>query len=163
VDNSPIPQRGIRKGLKMNRIESGERKAFVVISRTQTKVWKGDFSSTSVPQTIYERSAFPSSFTGRRFNPRQMQQRLFDKITANLDSDYSQRISRSLRGAEEVYIVGRGKRKNAILNQFMNHLAKSQHRGTTKIHSVSNVDASGLSKRELMALARMMEENIYAA
>jgi len=147
----------------MDRIESSERKAFVVISRTETKIWKGEFSARAVPQTIYEQSAFPSTFTGRRFSPRQMQRRLFDKITANLDSDYSQRISRSLRGAEEVYIVGSGKRKKAILNQFMNHLAKSQYRGSSKIHSVSNVDAEGLSKRELMALARMMEENTYAA
>jgi len=147
----------------MDRIESGGRKAFVVISRTQTKVWKGEFSARAVPQTIYARSAFPTTFTGRRFSPQQMQERFLDKITANLNLNYSQRIARSLRGAEEVYIVGRGKRKNVILNQFMNHLANSQHRGTTKIHSVSNVDASGLSKRELMALARMMEENTYAA
>ena len=147
----------------MDRIESGERKAFVVISRTHTKIWKGEFSARAVPQTIYAHSAFPTTFTGRRFSPLQMQQRFLDKITANLNPNYSQRITRSLRGAEEVYIVGQGKRKNVILSQFINHLANSHDVRSTKIHSVSNVDADGLSKRELMALARMMEENTYAA
>ena len=142
----------------MDRIAQGERKAFVVLSLTQTKIWKGAFDGSAIPQTIYERRSIPKTFIARNFNLLELQKKFVSTVTLNFDTSYTKRIARSLAGAEQVYVVARGKRRYAALSTFTNYLVEHDSFCHTKIHCLGDINADDLGERELLALARKMEK-----
>ena len=102
----------------MDRLNRGERKAFVVISREQTKIWNDLSNKNVIAQTVYERNSIPKSFMQREFSASTITRNLFSRFTTRLDSRYTDRIAARLEGVDQVFIVGRGSRRGGLINEF---------------------------------------------
>jgi hypothetical protein len=140
----------------MDRLNSGDRKAFVVISRNQTKIWRDITDKNVVAQTVYERNSIPKSFMQREFSPRNISRNLFSRFTTRLDSHYTQRITARLEGVDQVFVVGQGSRRGGLVNEFTRLLHREEALPTSRIHAVKNIDPEGMNDRELLAMARKM-------
>ena len=140
----------------MQRLNRGERKAFVVISRDHTKIWNDLSNKNVVAQTVYERNAIPKSFMHREFSASTISRNLFSRFTTRLDSRYTDRIAARLEGVDQVFIVGRGSRRGGLINEFTRLLHSEESQPTPRIHALKNVDAEHMNDRELLAMARKM-------
>ena len=140
----------------MQRLNRGERKAFVVISRDHTKIWNDLSNKNVIAQTVYERNSIPKSFMQREFSASTISRNLFSRFTTRLDSRYTDRIAARLEGVDQVFIVGRGSRRGGLINEFTRLLHSEESQPTPRIHALKNVDAERMNDRELLAMARKM-------
>ncbi len=140
----------------MDRLNRGDRKAFVVISREQTKIWSDISNKNVVAQTVYERNSIPKSFMQREFSASTITRGLFGRFTTRLDSRYTDRITARLEGVDQVFIVGRGSRRGGLVNEFTRLLHREDALPTPRVHALKNVDAERMNDRELLAMARKM-------
>jgi hypothetical protein len=140
----------------MSRHTSSERKAFVVISREQTKIWTNLCDERAVPQTVYERNSIPKSFMQREFSPRQIQRNVVLKLTNRLDTQYAERIASRLEGVDKVFVVGRGSRRGALVNNFARMIKRNSSLESSSIHALQGIDPDGMKERELLAIARQI-------
>ena len=140
----------------MQRLNRGERKAFVVISRDHTKIWNDLSNKNVIAQTVYERNSIPKSFMQREFSASTITRNLFSRFTTRLDSRYTDRIAARLEGVDQVFIVGRGSRRGGLINEFTRLLHSEESQQTPRIHALKNVDAERMNDRELLAMARKM-------
>jgi hypothetical protein len=140
----------------MDRESSKDRKAFVVISRNQTKIWNDLADKNVVAQTVYERSAIPKSFMKREFNLRNISRSVLSRFTTRLDDRYAARIAARLEGVDQVFVVGQGSRRGGRVNEFARLLHREEVLPSSRIHALKNIDPERMNDRELLAMARKM-------
>ncbi len=148
------------RGLTMDSANQGNRKAFVVISREQTKIWNNLSNKNVIAQTVYERNSIPKSFMQREFSASTITRNLFGRFTTRLDSRYTDRIAARLEGVDQVFIVGKGSRRGGLVNEFTRLLHREETLPTPRIHALKNIDAERLNDRELLAMARKMGSRV---
>ena len=144
------------RGNQMSRTKTRERKAFVVISRNQTKIWDDLSNERAIPKTVYERNSIPKSFMQREFSPREIQRNFFARLTNRLDSKYAHRIASRLEGIDQVFVVGAGSRRLGLVNDFTRLAHRAGVLQNSRIHAVKNIDPERMNERELLAIARKM-------
>ena len=140
----------------MSRTQIGERKAFVVISRNQTKIWDDLSNERAIPKTVYERNSIPKSFMQREFSPRDIQRNFFSRFTNRLDATYAERIAARLQGVDQVIVVGRGSRRGGLVSEFTRMAHRNGALQNSRIHAVKNIDPERMNERQLLAMARKM-------
>jgi hypothetical protein len=135
----------------VNREAQLNRKVFVVLSRTHTKIWKDDFEPGSAPENMAEehvngdyKRMLDKYFSGRK--------------RSKLDPIFAERVAKELNGFRRIYLAGGGKGKASAVDNLATYLKAHHKQIAEKIHAIEDVDASNMSDGELLAVARRMVE-----
>jgi hypothetical protein len=125
------------------------RRVFVVLSRTETKIWKGDFESGAVPIAITEahvdreyKKMINQYFSGRR--------------RSKLDPEFVGKVVHELMGFERIYLAGGGKGKASAIQNLNTYLKEHFPAIAKNVRAIKVIDASNMSDKELLVVAREM-------
>ena len=135
----------------MNKEAKANRKVFVVLSRTQTKIWRDNFEPGSLPEHMAEehvngdyKRMLDKYFSGRK--------------RSKLDPIFAERVAKELNGFERIFLAGGGKGKASAVDNLASYLKLHHRQLAEHIHAIEDVDASNMSDGELLAVARKMVE-----
>lgn len=127
-------------------------KVFVVLSRTQVKIWKGNFESGAIP------IEFAEDFVSRDYK-KVINQYFSGRNRSKLDPQFAERVSHELIGFDHLYLAGGGKGKASAVHNLATYL-KAHHPNISKgIRAIKDIDASNMSDGELLATAREMVQH----
>jgi hypothetical protein len=137
----------------MNSQMNPGKKVFVVLSKNEAKIWKGNFDPGAEPVTIFspqmgyeKRKLINQFFSGRNrggINPR-----------------FGFQIMEELTGFDQIYLAGGGKGKSSAVGNFTTYLRAHNRALADRIRRVKEIDAEYMSDGELLAIAREMITHI---
>ena len=125
------------------------RKVFVVLSRTHTKIWKDDFEPGAKPENISE------EFVGREYK-KVLNQFFSGRNRSTLDPHFAEEVAKELASFERIYLAGGGKGKASAVHNLASYLKTHHHLVAQHIRAIADIDAENMSDGELLAEARKM-------
>lgn len=128
---------------------NSNKKVFVVLSRTHTKIWKQDFEPGAVP------IEFSEDYVNREY-VKVLNQYFSGRKRSKLDPAFAKRVSSELVGFDHIYLAGDGKGKASAVLNLASYLREHHHNIAKGIRSIKDIDASNMSDGELLAVARKM-------
>ena len=128
-----------------------EKKIFVVLSRTDTKIWKNDFNSGAIPITFVE------EFVNRDYK-KIINQYFSGRNRSKMDPQFVERVAKELIGFDRIYFAGGGKGKASAVNNLTAYLRAHQPLLAKNIRAIKDIDASHMTDNELLAMARQLED-----
>ena len=124
-------------------------KVFVVLSRTHTRIWKGNFESGAIP------IAFSEEFVSRDYK-KVINQYFSGRNRSKLDPQFAEKVAHELLGFDHIYLAGGGKGKASAVHNLATYL-KAHHPNIAKsVRAIKDIDASNMSDGELLAVGREM-------
>ena len=109
-------------------------KVFVVLSRTQVKIWKGSFESGAIPVE------FAEEFVSRDYK-KVINQYFSGRNRSKLDPQFAERVSHELIGFDHLYLAGGGKGKASAVHNLATYL-KTHHPNISKgVREIRDIDA----------------------
>ena len=133
----------------MSNGNSFDRKVFVVLSRTETKIWKEHFEPGTLPHS------FAEEFVNKD-RKKMMNQFLSGRNRSKLDPNFAEKVAQELIGFDRIYLAGGGKGKASAVHNLATFLKEHHHLIAENIHGIEEIDASNMSDGELLAIARKM-------
>ena len=133
----------------MDIIHTLTNKVFVVLSRTHTKIWKGNFEPGSVPTSLAE------SHKDKDYR-KVLNQFLSGRNRSKLDPHFAEKVALELKGFDYIYLAGGGKGKASAVQNLATYLREHHHEMAKKIRAIQDIDAENMSDGELLAVARKM-------
>jgi len=133
----------------MNKESSPSHKVFVVLSRTETKIWKENFEPGTLPHS------FAEEYVNKDYK-KTMNQFFSGRNRSKLDPAFAEKVAQELIGFDRIYLAGGGKGKASAVHNFATFLQNRHHLIAEHIHGIEDVDASNMSDGELLAVARKM-------
>ena len=125
-------------------------KVFVVLSRTQTKIWKGRFESGTTPLS------FEEDFVSRDYK-KVINQYFSGRNRSKLDPKFAERVAHELVGFHRIYLAGGGNGKSSAIHNLASFLMSHHPAEAKNIRCIEDMDASHMSDNELLAAARKFE------
>lgn len=133
----------------MSKEKFANHKVFVVLSRTQTKIWKENFEPGTLPHS------FAEEYINKDYR-KTMNQFFSGRNRSKLDPAFAEKVAQELVGFERIYLAGGGKGKASAVHNLAIFLKEHHHLIAENIHGIEDIDASNMSDGELLAVARKM-------
>ena len=128
---------------------TSNRKVFVVLSRTHTKIWKDNFEPGALPVSLSE------EFVGREYM-KVINQYFSGRNRSKLDPQFAEKVAKELEGFERIYLAGGGKGKASAVHNLATYLKAHHHLIAQNIRAIADIDAANMSDGELLAEARKL-------
>ena len=125
------------------------RKVFVVLSRTHTKIWKDDFEPGAKPEKI-------SHKTVGHENQKTLSKFFGGRNRSQISPKFAEEVAKELVGFERIYLAGGGKGKASAVQNLTSYLKIHHPHIASNIRSIADIDAEDMPDGELLAKARNM-------
>lgn len=134
---------------------NSERFVVVVITQDETRIWTSKLEHGAKPSIVKDRDPFT-----RHKHVRMAQHHRGHDVDKFTD-EYFEAISDGLNEAGEVLLITHGQGKGSAVPAFTDYLGKKDPLLAKKVADVLDVDITGLTEPQLLALAREWWEKKY--